>query len=1046
MKELILEIERALDRVRSEILSVGQKRIETASEWHDIQKNFVEKFELIKTFNEMWGHRRPDVLIDEEPTTFSRGGLDPVFSSVQKIRSTIILPFGIRHVEASNRDRKFVSQRLNDLKKEIDEKLTRLIQALIDSFPLKKTQKWCIPSFPPGLRDTDEKLNSIRAGYGPLVLEVGHYSFEPVLVPKKYSGYHSVNGYGGSGFENRTFAAAESEAFPCVIDLVEDGGFATNDFDAVTSFVIRFCALLPANSVKIHLFDPVKLGGSLRSLNDLSAEALAKLIKISVEENDFEAELNVLLSVASRITQQCLGNRFASLVDYNSSVSSGKEPYHLLLLMDHPKGVTNSRIFEKISTLAASGPKAGIFTIVFNAPDNKIDDDLNRYRGSTQNFSYGLPQLHSEKLQPVEYFTGHTSVVSALQSEDYLVSGYYGSVSEYSLEDLSDRQFATLFDVKFYCIWHGPQWAPDTSVEVRKFVRSFDARLRKAEYKSVLPQDVASRVSSHGSADPADPSTWWKRTSACGLEVNIGLEGDRNLATISIGSRQGMPIGLIVAGQTNSGKSVGLHAIICDLIRNYPPQEVQLYLLDHKDGVEFQVYAEAKLPHARVVSIQAPEISTALVLQSLLKEQKKRAALFRKSRLPNGGVPVNYDEFRSVQSKLTQLPRIVVIVDEFQNLFSCSDDDISAQNASIFDTMVRQFRAFGIHLILSSQSLSGIRRLPSSVLSSIQQCLLFTLSDEDSRIFLGPQNSEATQLVPGTGQAILRKHNDRRNVQVALEDNISRSETCKKVAKLYSGEASPIVLDFSERKLPKRLVKAHGQGHTRVLLGRGFGTNESVSTSLAFNDDGNLLLTTPGASSLEALDTFSILGTILSGLLKSKVPVHLVDFGDENTEFDKEVNRLLRSCRSYPLSYSRSDQALKVLERALTYAQAPNGRSNCKAVFFFLNLDRSVDFHAGGEMVDKLGELIKCGPRNKVHSIVHLGEGRGVDRLFSLTGRYRFGSVLSGRINSDSSYEIFGSNLGSNIDFDYVLVDSVGSKTYCVPFKKFPPAFWEKKI
>ena len=87
----------------------------------------------------------------------------------------------------------------------------------------------------------------------------------------------------------------------------------------------------------------------------------------------------------------------------------------------------------------------------------------------------------------------------------------------------------------------------------------------------------------------------------------------------------------LVAGKTGSGKSTLLHALITNLALNYSPDEVELYLIDFKKGVEFKAYAQHRLPHARAVAIESEREFGLSVLQRLQLEFARRAELFRKA-------------------------------------------------------------------------------------------------------------------------------------------------------------------------------------------------------------------------------------------------------------------------------------------------------------------------------------------------------------------------------------------------------------------------------
>ena len=116
---------------------------------------------------------------------------------------------------------------------------------------------------------------------------------------------------------------------------------------------------------------------------------------------------------------------------------------------------------------------------------------------------------------------------------------------------------------------------------------------------------------------------------------------------------------VLIAGKTGSGKSTLLHALITHLALLYSPDEVELYLIDFKKGVEFKTYASHRLPHARVVAIESEREFGLSVLQRLDAELSERGELFR-----NAGVNdlASYREYararrcRSLASDVAAVP------------------------------------------------------------------------------------------------------------------------------------------------------------------------------------------------------------------------------------------------------------------------------------------------------------------------------------------------------------------------------------------------------
>ncbi|GAA8365714.1 hypothetical protein HpBT209_15010 [Helicobacter pylori] len=104
--------------------------------------------------------------------------------------------------------------------------------------------------------------------------------------------------------------------------------------------------------------------------------------------------------------------------------------------------------------------------------------------------------------------------------------------------------------------------------------------------------------------------------------------------------------------------------LIQNLAFYYAPNEAQLFLLDYKEGVvEFNAYTNPTiLEHARLVSVVSSVGYGMGFLSWLDKEMQKRAELFKQFNVKD------LSDYR----KHGEMPRLIVVIDEFQALFSDS--------------------------------------------------------------------------------------------------------------------------------------------------------------------------------------------------------------------------------------------------------------------------------------------------------------------------------------------------------------------------------------
>ncbi len=276
--------------------------------------------------------------------------------------------------------------------------------------------------------------------------------------------------------------------------------------------------------------------------------------------------------------------------------------------------------------------------------------------------------------------------------------------------------------------------ADDVFTEAVKAVGRFakDANRVEVPFRTVVPP----------------PDRWWSWDSRDEIEVPLGRAGATKLQYLRLG--KGTSQHVLMAGKTGSGKSTLLHALITNLATHYSPHEINFYLIDFKKGVEFKAYATFALPHACVIAIESEREFGLSVLERLDQELKQRGDLFRSQ-----GVQ-GISGFRNA-NPATVMPRILLIIDEFQELF-VKDDRIAQESSLLLDRLVRQGRAFGIHVLLGSQTLAGAYSLARSTIGQMAVRIALQCSDADAHLILSDENT-AARLLSRPGEAIYNDAN-----------------------------------------------------------------------------------------------------------------------------------------------------------------------------------------------------------------------------------------------------------------------------------------------
>ncbi len=226
---------------------------------------------------------------------------------------------------------------------------------------------------------------------------------------------------------------------------------------------------------------------------------------------------------------------------------------------------------------------------------------------------------------------------------------------------------------------------------------------------------------------------FWTESSQFKVSVPVGWDINHKEVCFEIGEAQNHTI---ICGRSGSGKSNFLHVLIQNLAFYYAPNEVQLFLLDYKEGVEFNAYTNPTiLEHARLVSVASSVGFGVGFLSWLDKEMKKRGELFKQLDVKD------LSDYR----KHGEMPRLIVVIDEFQVLFSDSSTKEKDRVEAYLTNILKKGRSFGVHLILATQTMRGAD-INRSLMAQIANRIALPMDAEDSESILS--DDVACELTP----------------------------------------------------------------------------------------------------------------------------------------------------------------------------------------------------------------------------------------------------------------------------------------------------------
>jgi len=559
------------------------------------------------------------------------------------------------------------------------------------------------------------------------------------------------------------------------------------------------------------------------------------------------------------------------------------------------------------------------------------------------------------------------------------------------------------------------------------------------------------------------PKEMWSESTTNELRIAIGRTGATKLQMLAIG--KGTKQHALLAGKTGSGKSTLLHIIITNLALTCSPDEIEFYLIDFKKGVEFKCYADAKLPHAKVIAIESDREFALSVLQRIDEELKRRGELYRKLGAQD---LAGYKKAGGTEP----MPRSMLIIDEFQEFF-VEDDSVAQGAALLLDRIVRQGRAFGIHVFLGSQTLGGAYTLARTTLGQMVIRIALQCNEADAALIMDEGNVAARMLSrPGEGI-----YNDAAGAlegnspfQVVWLTDEERDENLVKVAALAQsrgfGKKRPIVFegnmpaDVRDNPLLAAALEnppAKAPADPRVWLGLPNAIKGPTDAMFPRQSGRHLLLVGQNDEAIAAIFGLAIIG-LAAQHPRDKVPAFYLIHGalTDTPEFDFLEAAATKGRAKVTQGHEAPDFIAEV--HAEMKRRSDEGSAGDPPVFLlvhglqkFRKLRYEEDFSFGGDDSPKpgnqLNEIINEGPPLGIHLITSLDTLNNIQRCLSRKALSELGMRVLFQMSANDSASLIDSPKAGSLGLNRAMFYSEHESRMEV-FRPFalPGAEWIKEI
>lgn len=434
-------------------------------------------------------------------------------------------------------------------------------------------------------------------------------------------------------------------------------------------------------AARVTIFDTAGLGAGYSELLSVATEE--DEVTLFATSSEVSGRLSDLVRTVTTRNRSWAVSRESDWMARRAKVGIFPEPAEVLIL-EIPRSGFGSEQCGQIGALLNVGWSAGVILIVLDGQDSSVKLELPK--GSAREVEF-LSTNASEKGHSLSLPTNEVLVRQAVALS--------GSIAE-------RRRIAEISRTEIETVERAPKGPPTSS-----FSAFVDA---------IVPE----------------PDRWRGEVAnaANNISIPVGVSDDGEIVNLVLDDRT--PHALLLGG-SGSGKTNFLHTLIQAGCIKFSPDELHLYLADLKNGVSFEPYArlDSLARHFGAVACTSSVVFGAVLIDAARQEMQRRYEVFKLLQRQQDKRIVGLADYRALASPSDEkLPRLLVIIDEFQALFN----DTSRRHKTLehLVTLLKQGRQVGVHVILATQSLQGRAGDLDQALSQIHTRMILQAAMSDA--------------------------------------------------------------------------------------------------------------------------------------------------------------------------------------------------------------------------------------------------------------------------------------------------------------------------